>query len=74
MDNPRFADEELFHWFKAKIMMITLHRIQAGYTRHYSQNLIQPKQHQAKRNKISALYRQLNVKGDPGLADIERRH
>ena len=30
MDNPDLLMKEPFHWFKTKIMMIAIHRIQAG--------------------------------------------
>ena len=42
---PDLVIKKPFYWFKMKIMMIKIHRIQAGYKRYHSQNLIPPKQH-----------------------------
>ena len=59
-DNPRFIDEETIQLVQDK----ELDTSEATSTLQLRRKV--------KRGKISALYRHLNVAGDPGLADIDR--
>ena len=70
-----------FHWFKTKIMMITIHRNKQEDIIHETSftepdateatSTLQLRQ-KVKRDKITVLYRHLNATGDTGLADIYR--
>ena len=69
-----------FQWFiKMKIIMITSHRIQAGQTRHHLHFLILQKaastlqlKQKVKLDKITGLYKHLNVTGNLDLVYLDR--
>ena len=79
MNNPTFVDEETLEWFiKMKIMMITIHRIQARQIRSFTE----PANTEAtstlwlnqkvKQDKLAALYRHLNITGNLDLIDLNQ--
>ena len=79
MDNPRFIDEETIPLVQDEdyddyITPNTSRVDQKSFTEPDATERISTLQlrQKVKRDKITALYRHLNVTGDPGLADIDR--
>ena len=79
MDNPRFVDEETIQLVQDKdydnyTTPNTSRLDETSFTKPdatEATSTLQLRQ-KVKRNKITALYRHLNVTGDPSLADLDR--
>ena len=78
MDNPRFVDEETIPLVQDEdyddYEMANTSRIETSFTvpdTTEATSTLRLRQ-KLKRDKITALYRHINVKADPGLADIDR--
>ena len=69
MDNPRFADGETIPLVQEEDWVNETSFTEPDATE--AKSTLQLRQ-KLKRDKITALYRHLNVTGDPGLADIDR--